>query len=83
MATSLDIYRRADAPSALDPVANDLVAVEKDKINSKASQSCPGASPIFTSWFQSNRNTAVLCNTGASGLFEDQRKAQGYWGFGG
>jgi hypothetical protein len=29
MATSLDIYRRADAPSALDPVANDLVAVEK------------------------------------------------------
>jgi hypothetical protein len=29
MATSLDIYRRADAPSFLDPVANDLVAVEK------------------------------------------------------
>jgi hypothetical protein len=29
MATSLDIYRRADAPGALDPVANDLVAVEK------------------------------------------------------
>jgi hypothetical protein len=30
MATGLDIYyRRADAPSALDPVANDLVAVEK------------------------------------------------------
>jgi hypothetical protein len=29
MAASLDMYRRADAPSALDPVANDLVAVEK------------------------------------------------------
>jgi hypothetical protein len=29
MATSFDIYRGADAPSALDPVANDLVAVEK------------------------------------------------------
>jgi hypothetical protein len=30
MATaSLGIYRRADAPGALDPVANDLVAVEK------------------------------------------------------
>jgi hypothetical protein len=30
MATSLGIYRRADAPSVLDPVAkHDLVAVEK------------------------------------------------------
>jgi hypothetical protein len=29
MAISLDIYGRADAPSAWDPVANDLVAVEK------------------------------------------------------
>jgi hypothetical protein len=29
MAISLDIYGGADAPSALDPVANDLVAVEK------------------------------------------------------
>jgi hypothetical protein len=29
MAISLDMYGRADAPSALDPVANDLVAVEK------------------------------------------------------
>jgi hypothetical protein len=32
MATSLDIYRRADAPSALDPVVNDLVAVEKRQV---------------------------------------------------
>jgi hypothetical protein len=33
---------------------------KRDKINSKASQSCPGARPIFTSWsrFQSYRNTA-------------------------
>jgi hypothetical protein len=30
MAISLDICGRADAPSALDPVANDLVAVEKE-----------------------------------------------------
>jgi hypothetical protein len=29
MVISLDIYGRADAPSALDPVANDLVAVER------------------------------------------------------
>jgi hypothetical protein len=29
MAISLDIYGRADTPSALDPVANDLFAVEK------------------------------------------------------
>jgi hypothetical protein len=29
MVISLDIYGRADAPGALDPVANDLVAVEK------------------------------------------------------
>jgi hypothetical protein len=33
MATSLDIYKRAgDAPSALDPVANDLVAVKKRQL---------------------------------------------------
>jgi hypothetical protein len=29
MATSLDIYRRVDAPIALGPVPNDLVAFEK------------------------------------------------------
>jgi hypothetical protein len=31
---------------------------KSDKINSKASQSCPGARLIFASWFQSYRNTA-------------------------
>jgi hypothetical protein len=34
---------------------------KRNKINSKASQSCPGARLIFTSWFQSYRSTAVLC----------------------
>jgi hypothetical protein len=57
---------------------------KNDKINSKASQSCPGARLIFTSWFQSyRRDTAVLCNTGASRPFEHHRKAQSYWDFGG
>jgi hypothetical protein len=34
---------------------------KRDKINSKASQSDPGAELIFTSVFQSYLNTAVLC----------------------
>jgi hypothetical protein len=35
MVISLDIYARADAPSALDPVANDLVAVAVEKRQDK------------------------------------------------
>jgi hypothetical protein len=62
---SLDIYGRADAPGALDPVANDLIAVEKgqykhESISSKASQSDPGGGAYLGFGFQSHRNTAVL-----------------------
>jgi hypothetical protein len=39
MATSLDIYGRADAKSALNPVANDLVAVEKRQENKQQGKS--------------------------------------------
>jgi hypothetical protein len=61
MATSLDIYRSADAPSALDPVANDLVAVEKRQDKQYKSIVRPGGGLIFTCVFQSHRNAAVLC----------------------
>jgi hypothetical protein len=62
MVTSLDIYRRVDEPSALDPVANDLVAVEKRQDTQQGKSIVSGRKNlIFTSVFQSYRNTAVLC----------------------
>ena len=33
---------------------------KRDKINSEASQSDPGGKLVVTSWFQANRDTAVL-----------------------
>jgi hypothetical protein len=85
MAIRLGIYGRADAPSALDPVANDLVAVERgqDKQNGKASQSDPGGKLILT--LASNHIAILQCceNTSASWLPEHPANAHSYRYFGG
>jgi hypothetical protein len=78
MAISLDIYRRVDAPSALGPVANDLVAVEKRQDNRVREQS----SSLLL--FSKHIVIPQCCvNTGASRLCEHQKSAQSYWDFGG
>jgi hypothetical protein len=57
---SLDIYGRADAPSTLDPVANDLVAVEKGQDKQQGKSIGSGRKAYNDFGFQSHRNTAVL-----------------------
>jgi hypothetical protein len=58
---------------------------KRDKINSKASQSDPGAKLVFTSSiFHSHIVIPQCCvNTGVSRPFEHQKKAQRYQNFGG
>jgi hypothetical protein len=61
MAHSLDMYGRADAASALDPVGRSLFADEKrqDKQYGKSIECGMKADQTFG--FKSYRNTAVLC----------------------
>jgi hypothetical protein len=75
MASSLDIYRRADEPSALATPSVDRCSLTKrDKINSEASQSYAGRNLIKL--LGSNYIVILQCciNTGAFRLSEHQRK---------
>ena len=84
MASSLDIYRRADEPSALATPSVDRCSLTKrDKINIEASQSYAGRKLIKL--LGSNHIVILQCciNTGAFRLSEHQKKAHSYRDFGG
>jgi hypothetical protein len=57
MAISPDIYGVADAPIALDPVANDLVAVEMRHDKQQGKSIGSGRKACLDFGFQSHRNS--------------------------